>query len=62
MKKSDTIVEEIHAIRRQIDEETRDMTPDEHTAYFRKSTDEVAKQFNFKRVDRAPRNGGHVFQ
>ena len=40
--------EELEEIRRQICEEIKDMTPEEHVAYFRAETDPVIKEFNIK--------------
>jgi hypothetical protein len=34
-------IREIHAIRLMIYDETKDLTPDEHTAYFRKGAERV---------------------
>jgi len=38
MKGPDTILDEIHEIRRQIYEETKDMTPEELSEYYRRKT------------------------
>jgi hypothetical protein len=50
MKKPDTILDEIHAARRKIDERTKDMAPKERTAYFNQSGNETAKKYGFKVV------------
>ena len=50
MKKPDTIMDEIHAIRRKIDERTKNMTASEQTAYFNKTGEAVALQYGLKRV------------
>ncbi|MCL2201500.1 MAG: hypothetical protein FWB75_06000 [Oscillospiraceae bacterium] len=48
MKKTDTILDEIHATRRKIDERTQNMTSKERTAYFNRSGNETAKKYGFK--------------
>ena len=48
MKKPDTILDEIHAIRRKIDEKTRNMTHAEINEYYRKSGEASAKKYGFK--------------
>jgi hypothetical protein len=35
----------IHAVRFKIYEETKNMTPEEHTAYIKKKTDPIIKKF-----------------
>ena len=50
MKKPDTILDEVHAIRRKIEEHTKDMTASERTAYFNRVGEAVAKKYGFKRV------------
>ena len=50
MKKPDTILDEIHAIRRKIDERTRNMTVSERTAYFNQTGEAVARKYGLKRV------------
>jgi len=50
MKKPDTILDEIHAIRRKIEEETKDMTSAERTAYFNRVGEAAAKKYGFRRV------------
>ena len=55
MKKPDTILDEIHATRRKIDERTKDMTPAERTAYFNRRGEEAAKKYGFKVVQSAKR-------
>ena len=47
MKKNDTILCEIHAIRRGIDEK-KDMTYSEINEYYRKSGEASAKKYGFK--------------
>ena len=44
----DPIEEEINAIRLQIYEEIKDMTPEEEAHYFISRTDPIIKQFNMK--------------
>ena len=50
MKKPDTIVADIHAIRRQIDEETKGMTPAQISEYYRKSTEPIIRKYGFVTV------------
>lgn len=50
MKKPDTILDEIHTIRRQIDEKTKDMTPSERTEYFNRRGEVAAQKYGFKIV------------
>ena len=50
MKKPDTILDEIHAIRRKIDERTKDMTASERTAYFNQTGEAVARKYGLRRV------------
>ncbi|MBR0256710.1 MAG: hypothetical protein IJQ58_03150 [Synergistaceae bacterium] len=44
----DPIEAEVYAIRRQIDEEIKGMTPEEVTAYFMRETEGITKQFHMK--------------
>jgi len=50
MRKPDTILDEVHEIRRRIEERTKHMTPSEQTAYFNKRGEAAAKKYGFKRV------------
>ena len=50
MKKTDTILDEIHAIRRQIDEETKDMTSAERADYINQSAEAALKESGYKVV------------
>ena len=50
MRKPDTILDEIHAIRRKIDEKTKGMTISERTAYFNQRGEIAAKKYGFKIV------------
>jgi hypothetical protein len=50
MKKPDTIVVDIHRIRRQIDDDTRGMTSAQISAFFNATGERLAKQYGFKRV------------
>ena len=52
MKKPDTILDEIHATRRNIEEKTRNMTRSERTAYFNQAGAAAARKYGFRRVDR----------
>jgi len=47
MSKPDTILDEIHAIRRIIEERTKDMAETERVAYFNKRGEEAAKKYGF---------------
>ena len=53
MRKPDTILDEIHAIRRRIDEKTKNMTASERTAYFNERGKAAAKRYGFKIIDSA---------
>ena len=48
MKKPDTILDEIHATRRRIEERTKNMTPSEQTAYFNSRGEVAALKYGFK--------------
>ena len=50
MKKPDTILDEIHATRRRIEEKTKGMTVSERTAYFSQTGEAAARKYGFKRV------------
>jgi len=50
MRKTDPILDEIHEIRRQINEETKDMTDEECTAYFKQSVEAAVKESGYKIV------------
>ena len=67
MKKTDAILDEIHAIRRQIDEETKNMTDEERAAHINQSTKAALKESGYKivyiddkktrfRIERDPHN------
>ena len=47
----DPIEAEVDAIRRQIWQEVKDMTIEEHIAYFERETADVRKQFHIKTAD-----------
>ena len=49
-RKPDTILDEIHATRRKIEERTKGMTASERTAYFNKAGEAAAKKYGFKIV------------
>ena len=53
MAKPDTILDEVHAIRRKIEAETKNMTVSERTAYFNQSGETIAQKYGFKRVTSA---------
>jgi hypothetical protein len=48
MKLTTDVEDAIDAIRDQICEEIKDMTPSEHVAYFNSHGEELAKEFHFK--------------
>ncbi|MCL2141733.1 MAG: hypothetical protein FWH46_02475 [Methanimicrococcus sp.] len=51
MKKTDDpVLDEIHAIRRQIYEEIKDMTSSERTAYFKQSCDAALKECGYIKI------------
>ena len=50
MKKPDTILDEIHAIRRSIEEDIKDMTSAERTAYFNRAGEAAATKYGFRRI------------
>jgi len=53
MRKPDTILDEIHATRRKIEEKTKNMTVSERTAYFNQKGEAAARKYGFKRVTNA---------
>ena len=53
MKKPDTILDEIHATRRKIEEKTKHMTPSEQTAYFNGRGEAADQKYGFKIVANA---------
>ena len=50
MKKPDTILDEIHATRRKLNEATKGMTSSERTAYYNQAGEAAAKKYGFHRV------------
>jgi hypothetical protein len=50
MRKPDTILDEIHAIRRKLYEATKDMSTSERTAYFNATGERIAREYGFQRV------------
>ena len=50
VKKPDTILDEIHATRRKIEEQTKNMTSSERTEYFNKAGATAARKYGFRRV------------
>ena len=58
MKKPDTILDEIHATRRRIDERTKGMTASERTAYFNQRGEAAAQKYGFKVVASAKETRG----
>jgi len=53
MKNKNTIEEDLNKIRLKIYEETKHMTPQEHTEYYKKKAERMAKQYGFKFVKTA---------
>lgn len=51
----DPIEAEVDAIRQQIWQEIKDMTVEEHIAYFERETADVRKQFNIRQADSVPK-------
>ena len=56
MRKPDTILDEIHAIRHKINETTKDMNATERTTYFNKHGEVATIKYGFKRVVNAREN------
>ena len=54
----DPIEAEVDEIRRQMYEETKHMTHEEHIAYFKNVTDPIVKQFHIKVCNIEPRKPG----
>ena len=50
MRKPDTILDEVHAIRRNLYEATKEMSSSERTAYFNQRAEAVAQKYGFKIV------------
>ena len=46
----DPVLDEIHEIRRKIDEETKDMTSSERTAYFKQRGDAALKELGYIKI------------
>ena len=57
MRKPDTILDEIHKIRREINELTKDMTTPQRTLYFNRRGEAAAKKYGFKVVANANESG-----
>ena len=51
--KSDPLLDEIYAIRREIYEEIKDMTVEERVAYINQCGEEIAKEYGFKVIQSA---------
>ena len=51
MRKPDTILDEVHTIRRKIEKQTKNMTRSERTAYFNRAGEEAARKYGFRRVN-----------
>ncbi len=47
-------IREIHAIREKLYDETKNMTPEEHTAYYRRKAEEAAEKHGLKLKRSAP--------
>jgi len=52
MKKPDTILDEIHATRRKLNEETKDMSSFERTTFYNQAGEAAAKKYGFRRIAR----------
>ena len=50
MRKPDTILDEIHATRRKIEEHTKGMTRSERMGYFNRAGEEAARKYGFRRI------------
>ena len=50
MRKPDTILDEIHATRRKLEEQTKEMSPSQRTLYFNKRGESVAQKHGFNIV------------
>jgi len=53
MRTEDTILDEIHEIRRQIYEEIKNMTPEEVSEYYRKATRPIIEEYGMKLASHA---------
>ena len=62
MKKPDTILDEIHATRRKLNEATKEMTSSERTAYYNQAGEAAAKKYGFHRVASARENSSQQVQ
>jgi len=60
MRKPDTILDEIHATRRRIEEKTKSMTPSEQTAYFNSRGEDAAQKYGFKIIASAKETDGAI--
>ena len=56
MRKPDTILDEIHATRRKIDEKTKGMTASERTEYFNQRGKVYAQKYGFRIVESVKEN------
>ena len=50
MIKPDTILDEIHTIRKGIDEKTKNMTHDEINEYFNETGERLSMKYGFRRI------------
>jgi len=53
VKKPDTIIDDIHTTRRNIEKKTKNMTRSERTAFYNQAGITAAKKYEFKRIVRA---------
>ena len=60
MRKPDTILDEIHAIRSKIDEKTKEMTASERTAYINQRGEAAARKYGFKIVASAKKHSNQA--
>ena len=56
MRKPDTILDEVHATRRKIDEKTKGMTASERTEYFNQRGKISAQKYGFKIIESVKEN------
>ncbi|MDR3270201.1 MAG: hypothetical protein LBT32_01615 [Peptococcaceae bacterium] len=62
MKKPDTIVAEIQAIRREIDRETAGMISAQISEYFRQQTEPIIRRYGFKTATMDETRGNKVLK
>ena len=60
MKKPDTILNEVHAIREKIDAKTKDMNRKEINEYFNGTGMRLAKRYGFRRISVSEIRGSNL--